>query len=158
MLPVMLGQIVIVGAGQAADQAVHTLRRKGFTGKLAVVGDEPYLPYQRPPLSKKFLAGALDKDRLVLRPQHFYAEHSVETHLGRRVQEISREARRLRLDDETVLPYDALLLATGSRPRPLTVPGADLAGIHQLRTIDDVERIRTDLAAGKRLVIIGGGY
>ena len=102
MLPVMFGQIVIVGAGQAADQAVHTLRRKGFTGKLAVVGDEPWLPYQRPPLSKKFLAGALDRDRLVLRPQHFYTEHSVDTHLGRRVQEISRDARRIRLDDGTV--------------------------------------------------------
>jgi 3-phenylpropionate/trans-cinnamate dioxygenase ferredoxin reductase component len=154
----MYGQIVIVGAGQAADQAVHTLRRKGFTGKLVVVGDEPWLPYQRPPLSKKYLAGALERDRLVLRPQHFYTEHSVETHLGRRVREISREARRVRLDDETVLPYDALLLATGSRPRPLTVPGADLPGVHQLRTIDDVERIRADLATGKRLVIIGGGY
>ena len=154
----MYGQIVIVGAGQAADQAVHTLRRKGFTGKLVVVGDEPWLPYQRPPLSKKYLAGALDRDRLVLRPQQFYTEHSVETHLGRRVQEISRDARRVRLDDGTVVPYDALLLATGSRPRPLTVPGADLAGVHQLRTIDDVERIRADFGSGKRLVIIGGGY
>src|ERR1700761_4547538 len=104
MLPAMFGQIVIVGAGQAADQAVHTLRRKGFTGKMAVVGDEPCLPYQRPPLSKKFLAGAMDKDRLVLRPQHFYTEHSVETYLGRRVQEISRHERRIRLDDGTVMP------------------------------------------------------
>lgn len=158
MLPVMLGQIVIVGAGQAADQAVHTLRRKGFTGKLAVVGDEPCLPYQRPPLSKKFLAGALDKERLILRPQHFYTEHSVDTHLGRRVEEISRDARRIRLDDGKVLPYDALLLATGSRPRALMVPGADLPGVHTLRTIADVERIRADLANGKRMVIIGGGY
>jgi 3-phenylpropionate/trans-cinnamate dioxygenase ferredoxin reductase subunit len=154
----MHGQIVIVGAGQAADQAVHTLRRKGFTGKLVVIGDEPWLPYQRPPLSKKYLAGALERDRLVLRPQQFYTEHSVETHLGRRVQEISREARRLRLDDESELPYDALLLATGSRPRPLSIPGAELAGVHQLRTIDDVERIRADFGSGKRLVIIGGGY
>src|ERR1700753_408947 len=158
MLPLMLGQIVIVGAGQAADQAVHTLRRKGFTGKLAVVGDEPWLPYQRPPLSKKYLAGALDRERLVLRPQHFYTEHTVDTHLGRRVQEISREARRIRLDDGSVLPYDALLLATGSRPRPLTVPGGDLPGVHTLRSINDVERSRGDFAAGRRLVIIGGGY
>jgi 3-phenylpropionate/trans-cinnamate dioxygenase ferredoxin reductase component len=154
----MFGQIVIVGAGQAADQAVHTLRRKGFTGKLVVVGDEPWLPYQRPPLSKKYLAGALERDRLVLRPQHFYTEHSVETHLGHRVQEVSREARRIRLDDGSTLPYDALLLATGSKPRPLTVPGADLAGVHMLRTIADVERIRADLSEGRRLVIIGGGY
>ena len=158
MLQTMFGQILIVGAGQAADQAVHTLRRKGFTGKLAVVGDEPWLPYQRPPLSKKYLAGAVDRDRLVLRPQQFYTEHSVETHLGRRVEEISRDARRVRLDDGSVLPYDALLLATGSRPRPLTVPGGDLAGVHTLRSIADVERIRADLGNGKRLVIIGGGY
>jgi 3-phenylpropionate/trans-cinnamate dioxygenase ferredoxin reductase component len=154
----MFGQIVIVGAGQAADQAVHTLRRKGFTGKLVLVGDEPWLPYQRPPLSKKYLAGALDRDRLVLRPQHFYTEHSVETLLGRRVQEISRDARQVRLDDGSTLSYDALLLATGSKPRPLTVPGAELAGVHTLRTIADVERIRSDLEAGRRLVIIGGGY
>jgi 3-phenylpropionate/trans-cinnamate dioxygenase ferredoxin reductase subunit len=154
----MYGQIVIVGAGQAADQAVHTLRRKGFTGKLVVVGDEPWLPYQRPPLSKKYLAGALARDRLVLRPQQFYTDHTVETRLGRRVQEISRDIRRVRLDDGTVLPYDALLLTTGSRPRPLSVPGADLAAVHQLRTIDDVERIRADFGSGKRLVIIGGGY
>src|ERR1700741_1423573 len=142
MLPMMFGQIVIVGAGQAADQAVHTLRRKGFTGKLAVVGDEPWLPYQRPPLSKKYLAGALDRDRLILRPQQFYTEHSVETHLGRRVKEIARGARRIRLDDGSSLPYDALMLATGSVPRPLSIPGASLSGVHTLRTIADVERIR----------------
>lgn len=158
MLRAMYAQIVIVGAGQAADQAVHTLRRKGFTGKLVVVGDEPWLPYQRPPLSKKYLAGALERDRLGLRPLQFYTEHSVETHLGRRVEEISRGARRIRLDDGSVIPYEALLLATGSRPRALTVPGADLGGVYQLRTIGDVDRIRTDLRAGQRLVIIGGGY
>jgi 3-phenylpropionate/trans-cinnamate dioxygenase ferredoxin reductase component len=158
MLLAMFGQIVIVGAGQAADQAVHTLRRKGFRGKLVVVGDEPWLPYQRPPLSKKFLAGALDRDRLVLRPQQFYTEHSVDTHLGRRVKEISRSARRIRLDDGLSLPYDALLLATGSVPRPLTAPGANLGGVHTLRTIADVDRIRADIGPGKRLVIIGGGY
>jgi 3-phenylpropionate/trans-cinnamate dioxygenase ferredoxin reductase subunit len=158
MLQMMYGQIVIVGAGQAADQAVHTLRRKGFTGKLAVIGDEQWLPYQRPPLSKKYLAGALARERLVLRPQQFYEEHSIETHLGRRVEEISRGTRRVRLDDGTVLPYDALLIATGSRPRALTIPGADLAGVYQLKTIDDVERIRADFTSGKRLVIIGGGY
>jgi 3-phenylpropionate/trans-cinnamate dioxygenase ferredoxin reductase subunit len=154
----MFGQIVIVGAGQAADQAVHTLRRKGFTGKLVVVGDEPWLPYQRPPLSKKYLSGAVDRDRLVLRPQHFYTEHSVEARLGRRVQEISREARRLRLDDGASIPYDALLLTTGSKPRSLSVPGGDLPGVHTLRTIADVERIRADFVNGGRLVIIGGGY
>src|SRR3569833_3296311 len=158
MLTAMLGQIVVVGGGQAEGPAGNTLRRKGFTGKLVLVGDEPWLPYQRPPLSQKFLAGALDKERLVLRPQHFYTEHSVDTHLGRRVQEITREARRVCLDDVTVLPYDALLLATGSRPRALVAPGANLPGVHTLRSIADVERIRTKNTSGKRLVIIGGGY
>jgi 3-phenylpropionate/trans-cinnamate dioxygenase ferredoxin reductase component len=154
----MFEQIAIVGAGQAAVQAVDTLRRKGFTGKLAVVGDEPWLPYQRPPLSKKYLAGALERDRLMIRPEHFYADHAVQTHLGRRVDEIARAGQRLRLDDGSTLAYDALLLATGSRPRKLVAAGADLAGVHFLRTIADVERIRADLGLGKRIVIIGGGY
>jgi len=154
----MFDQIVIVGAGQAAVQAADTLRRKGFTGKLAVVGDEPWLPYQRPPLSKKFLAGALERDRLIIRPAQFYTDHAVQTHLGRRVEEIARSEQRLRLDDGTTLAYDALLLATGSRPRKLVAPGADLGGVHYLRTMTDVERIRADFGPGKRLVIIGGGY
>src|SRR3984957_11694270 len=154
----MFDQIVIIGAGQAAVQAIDTLRRKGFTGKLAVVGDEPWLPYQRPPLSKKYLAGALERDRLMIRPTQFYTEHSVEAHLGRRVEEITRADQRLRLDDGSTLAYDALLLATGSKPRKLTAPGADLGGVHYLRTIADVERIRADFGPGRRLVIIGGGY
>src|SRR5579872_4566522 len=119
MLSRVFGQIVIVGAGQAADQAIHTLRRKGFTGKLTLVGDEPWLPYQRPPLSKKFLAGALERERLMLRPTQFYTDHAVQTHLGRRVEEILRGDQRLRLDDGSIIAYDALLLATGSRPRKL---------------------------------------
>jgi 3-phenylpropionate/trans-cinnamate dioxygenase ferredoxin reductase subunit len=154
----MFDQIIIVGAGQAAVQAVDTLRRKGFTGKLAVVGDEPWLPYQRPPLSKKYLAGALERDRLMIRPTQFYTDHSVQTHLGRRVEEIARSEQRLRLDDGTTLAYDALLLATGSKPRKLVAPGADLGGVHFLRTMTDVERIRADFAPGRRVVIIGGGY
>jgi 3-phenylpropionate/trans-cinnamate dioxygenase ferredoxin reductase component len=154
----MFEQILIVGAGQAAAQAIDTLRRKGFTGKLALVGEEPCLPYQRPPLSKKYLAGALERDRLMLRPAQFYNDHSVQTHLGRRVEEISRADQRLRLDDGSLLAYDALLLATGSRPRKLLAPGAELDGVHFLRTIADVERIRADMTPGKRLVIIGGGY
>src|ERR1700674_1489307 len=103
----MYQQIVIAGGGQAAVQAVDTLRRKGFTGKLAVVGDEPWLPYQRPPLSKKYLAGALERDRLMIRPTQFYTDHSVQTHLGRRVEEIARSEHRLRFDDGTTLAYDA---------------------------------------------------
>ena len=154
----MYEQIVIAGAGQAAVQAVDTLRRKGFTGKLTLIGEEPWLPYQRPPLSKKYLAGALERERLLIRPAHFFAEHGVTTHLGRRVTDIARRERHVRLDDGLVLPYDALLLATGSRPRRLLAPGGELPGVHTLRTIADVDRIRAECAPGARMVIIGGGY
>lgn len=154
----MIENVVIVGAGQAAVQAIDTLRRKGFGGRITLVGDEPRLPYQRPPLSKKYLAGLLEPDRLLLRPQRFYEQHAVETRLGRRAEEIARREQRLRLDDGSTLAYDALLLVTGSRPRSLDVSGADLEGVHTLRTIADVDRIRHVLSPGARLVIVGGGY
>lgn len=154
----MYESIAIVGAGQAAVQAIDTLRRKGFTGKLTVVSDEPWLPYQRPPLSKKYLAGAVERERLFLRPAQFYETHTVEVRLGRRVEEVSRRDQCLRLDGGSTLPYDALLIATGSHPRPLAVPGTDLEGVHFLRSIADVERIRAAMSPGRRLVIVGGGY
>jgi len=122
----MYQQIVIAGGGQAAVQAVDTLRRKGFAGKLTLVGDEPWLPYQRPPLSKKYLAGALERERLMIRPAQFFAEHQVQTQLGRRVSEIAPREQHVRLDDGLVLPYDALVLATGSRPRRLPAPAGCL--------------------------------
>jgi len=153
----MYQQIVIAGGGQAGVQAVDTLRRKGFAGKLTVVGDEPWFPYQRPPLSKKYLAGSLERERLLIRPAQFFAEHGVTAHLGRRVTDIVRRARQVRLDDGVVLPYDALVLATGSRPRRLPVPGSELGGVHCLRTVEDADRIRAECTGG-RLVIIGGGY
>src|ERR1700736_113758 len=154
----MYEQIVIAGGGQAAVQAVDTLRRKGFTGKLTLVGEEPWLPYQRPPLSKKYLAGTLERERLMIRPAQFYADHNVQAHLGRRVTDVARRERHVRLDDGLVLPYDALVLATGSRPRRLLAPGAELPGVHYLRTIADADRIRAECTPGARLLIIGGGY
>ena len=154
----MYQRIVIVGAGQAAMQAVDTLRRRGFTGELTLVGDEPWPPYQRPPLSKKYLAGSVDRERLLIRPAAFFADHAVTTHFGRRVTDIARRERHVRLDDGLVLPYDALLLATGSRPRSVLAPGRELAGVHYLRTLADADRIRGECAAGGRVVIIGGGY
>jgi 3-phenylpropionate/trans-cinnamate dioxygenase ferredoxin reductase component len=154
----MFEQIVIVGGGQAGIQAVDTLRRRGFAGQLTLVGEEPWLPYQRPPLSKKYLAGALERERLSLRPAQFFAEHQVQAHLGRRVTDIAPHRHHVRLDDGLVLPYDALLLATGSRPRRLAVPGADLAGVHYLRTLADADRIRAECSPGRRLLVIGGGY
>jgi len=154
----MYQQIVIVGGGQAAVQALDTLRRRGYRGKLTLVGEEPWLPYQRPPLSKKYLAGGQQRERLLIRPAQFYAEHDVQLHLGRRVTDFARREQHVRLDDGLVLPYDALLLATGSRPRRLPLPGSDLAGVHYLRTIDDADRIRAAGVPGGRLLVIGGGY
>jgi 3-phenylpropionate/trans-cinnamate dioxygenase ferredoxin reductase subunit len=154
----MHSHILIVGAGQAAIQAIDTLRRKGFSGQLTLVGEEPWLPYQRPPLSKKFLAGGMEAEKLLIRPQTFYKDHRVQTHLGRRAVEIDRRAQSVRLDDGTTIGYDALLLATGSGPRHIPVPGAKLGGVHLLRNIADVERIRADLASARKLAIIGAGY
>jgi 3-phenylpropionate/trans-cinnamate dioxygenase ferredoxin reductase subunit len=150
--------ILIIGAGQASIQAIDVLRRKGFSGEITLVGEEPTLPYQRPPLSKKFLSGALDKDRLLIKHAAFYSDHRVTTYLSRRADHLDRHACSVRLDDGTALHYDALLLATGSRPRHITAPGSDLEGVHFLRNIADVEGIHADLARGRKLVIVGAGY
>lgn len=154
----MYDSVVVIGAGQAAVQTVDTLRRKGYKGRLTIVGEESCLPYQRPPLSKQYLAGEMRRDRLLLRPEEFYEARSVDVRLGHRVEEIARSEQRVRLDDGSSLPYDALLIATGSRPRTLSVPGADLEGVFSLRSIADVERIRAQTSRGGHLVIIGGGY
>lgn len=154
----MYERIVIVGAGQAAVQAVDTLRRRGFAGKVTLIGTEPWPPYQRPPLSKKYLAGVLERERLLIRPAGFFADHAVTTHFGRRVTDLAPRAQHVRLDDGVVVPYDALLLATGSHPRRLPVPGADLEGVHYLRTIADADRLRAGFTSGGRLLIVGGGY
>ena len=154
----MSRSIVIIGAGQAAAQAIDTLRRRGHEGPLTLVGDEPVLPYQRPPLSKKYFAGTLERDRLFIRHATFYAEHRVDLRLGRRATAIDRAARRVTLDDGATLAYDALVLATGSRARRVTVPGSELGGIHYLKRLVDADRLRDEARPGRRAVIIGGGY
>ena len=145
----MTQTVVIVGAGHAAVQAVDTLRREGHTGAIVLVGDEPWLPYNRPPLSKKYLAGELERERLLLRSAQYYQQHRVETRLGVRATAIDRASQRLRLGDGSELTYDKLLLCVGSKPRRLEVPGHELAGIHYLRTIADVDAIRADLAGNE---------
>jgi len=150
--------VVIVGASHAAAQAVDSLRREGHTGRMLLVGDEPQLPYQRPPLSKKYLSGELPPERLWIRPAVFYEQQGCELMLGRRVTAIDRRAGTVALEDGTRLDYGRLLLATGSRARTCEVPGADLPGIHSLRTLGDVDAIRAGIASGRRVVIVGAGY
>jgi len=150
--------LVVVGAGQAAAQAIHILRQQSYAGSITLIGEEPYAPYQRPPLSKKYFAGEIPRERLHLRPPSFYVEKGITLELGRRVEELDRSARSLRLDDGRTLRYDRLLLATGSRVRKLAAPGAELAGVHHVRTIADIDSINAGLKPGARVVVIGGGY
>lgn len=150
--------IVIVGGGQAAAQAIITLRQKKFAGRITLVGEEELPPYQRPPLSKKYLAGELARERLFLRPLAFYEKNGVEMRLGVRAEELEPDSRRVRLDDGLSLDYDGLLLATGSRVRCLNIPGSDLPGIHYVRNVADVDRISEAVEPGNRLVVVGAGY
>ncbi len=154
----MIATILIIGAGQAGAQATDTLRRGGFDGRIVLIGDEPRLPYQRPPLSKKYLAGELEEDRLLIRHQSYYDEHRVELRLGLPATRIDPSARRVALGGGEELVYDRLMLCTGAKARQLSCPGADLSGVHYLRGIGDVTAIREGLKPGARVVIIGGGY
>ena len=150
--------ILIVGGGQAAAQAILTLRQKKFDGRITLVGEEDLPPYQRPPLSKKYLAGELARERLFLRPPVFYEKNRVDMRLGVRAEELEPDRRRIRLDDGGTLEYDGLLLATGSRVRRLDIPGSDLPGIHYVRNVADVDRISEAIEPGNRLVVVGAGY
>jgi 3-phenylpropionate/trans-cinnamate dioxygenase ferredoxin reductase subunit len=135
-------RIVIIGAGQAGAQAVASLRADGFTGDLVMVGDEAYAPYQRPPLSKTYLMGTLDRERLFLKPDAFYAEAKCELLLNATASAIDRAKKIVTLSDGITLPYDKLLIATGSRVREIKCPGADLPGVFYLRSIADVDKLR----------------
>ena len=150
--------IVIIGAGHAAGQAIASLRADGFAGAIRLVGEEPYVPYQRPPLSKKFLSGELDLARVLFKPEAFYEQADVDMRLGTRAVAVDRVAHTVTLEGGAVLPYARLILATGSRVRRLSLPGSDLGGIHYLRTIEDVDGIRAELKPGARMVVVGGGY
>ncbi|MEE4361799.1 MAG: FAD-dependent oxidoreductase [Pseudomonadales bacterium] len=149
---------VVVGAGQGAGQLVASLRQEKYEGEILMIGEEPFLPYQRPPLSKTYLSGELPLERVLVRPAKFYADKEIETRLGVRVTAIDRAARTVALSDGSTLAWDDLVLATGSRVRRLKLPGIDLPGVFYLRTIEDVDAIRDSLGAGKRMVVVGGGY
>lgn len=154
----MTEKIVIAGAGHAAGQVIATLRQHKFKGRIVLVGDERYLPYQRPPLSKKFLAGKMAVERLYVKPESFYDDPQIELRLQTAVSAIDRNAKTLQVEDGDDIRYDKLVLALGSRARTLPVEGADLEHVHYLRSITDVEGIRAEFAAGRQMVIIGAGY
>lgn len=154
----MMRKIVVVGAGQAGASCVAKLRTEGFAGQIALIGEEHAPPYQRPPLSKAYLLGDMELERLYLRPASFYAENGIDLHLDRRVDAIDRADQVVVAGGES-FAYDALVLATGSVPRRL--PGAigvETAGVHVVRTLRDVDEMAPEVVAGRKALIVGGGY
>jgi 3-phenylpropionate/trans-cinnamate dioxygenase ferredoxin reductase subunit len=150
--------VVVIGAGQAGAQTCFSLRQWGYEGAITLIGEEPVPPYQRPPLSKAFMKGEFAEERLYFKPSAWYADNNVELILSTQVTAIDRAAQSVTMKHGGALPYDAAVIATGSRPRALPVKGADLSGVYELRSISDVERIRPGMISGQRLVIVGAGY
>ncbi|WP_028009418.1 NAD(P)/FAD-dependent oxidoreductase [Solimonas flava] len=150
--------VVIVGAGQAGSELASSLRQQGFAGSIVLIGDEPYLPYRRPPLSKTFLAGEATLESLFIKTQAVYEKNQIDCRVGIGVEAIDRAAHRVRLFDGSVIEYGKLALATGGRPRRLSLPGAEHDNVHYVRTIADIEALKAQFGAGRRLLIIGGGY
>ena len=151
--------IVIVGGGLAAASAAKELREQGFAGSIRVIAGEAHAPYIRPPLSKGYLHGKEGLDAVYVHPVEWYGEHEIELVTGVRAESVDAEKHTVTLADGTSVPYDKLLLATGSTPRRLGIEGAELAGVHYLRTLDDSQALHELLAAGgKRLVLIGSGW
>jgi 3-phenylpropionate/trans-cinnamate dioxygenase ferredoxin reductase subunit len=152
------GRVVILGAGHAGGSAAAALRHFGHAGPIVLVGEEPLLPYQRPPLSKAWLKGEADEEELQLRPPSFYAENDITVRLGVTATGIDRQAKQATLSDGEVLPYDALIIATGARARRLSLPGEAMVRTLELRSAADAEMLKAAIAPGKRLMIVGGGY
>jgi len=149
---------VVVGASHAGAQLAVSLRQNGWDGRILVIGDEPHLPYNRPPLSKSFLSGEKQLEDLLIRAEAQYEKVDIEFMLGQRVSQVDRQSRSLVLALGETLTYDKLVLATGSRVRKLDIPGSTLSGVFYLRDISDVEQMRPFVMAGRKAVIVGGGY
>ncbi len=149
---------IIIGASHAAAQLSQSLRQQGWQGQVIIIGEESYLPYHRPPLSKAFLLGEKNVDSLLIRSAAFYEKHNIELKLNARVTRIDRADQRVSLDNGESLRYDRLVLCTGSRARKIPLPGSDLSGVHYMRSMADVEGIKKHVSQGKQSVIIGGGY
>ena len=150
--------VAIIGAGQAGFQAAASLRDSGFAGRVILIGDEPVLPYQRPPLSKSYLAGQSGADDLWLRPTEFYAKHQIDLVCGDAVTAIDRGQRRLHLASGIEFSWDHLVIATGAGCRPLAVPGAELDGVLTLRTLADADALRQRLEEAREVVVVGAGF
>ncbi len=150
--------VVIVGAGHAGGRAAEALRAAGHTGRVTLVGTEKHPPYERPPLSKELLAGAIEHAKTYLNPEAFYTEKDIVLRLGTTVGAIDRKGQRIELGDGDTIPYDALLLTTGARARKLPLPGGDGKRVFYLRDIDDSLSLREKLTEGTRLAVIGAGF
>lgn len=150
--------VLIVGGGHAGAQAAIALRQNKFEGSIAIASDEPELPYERPPLSKEYLAGEKTFDRLLIRPETFWAEREVSLLLGRQVTAVDADAHRVTTADGASIGYGKLIWAAGGRPRRLACAGHDLARVHAVRSRADVDRMMDELATTSRVVVIGGGY
>lgn len=150
--------VVILGAGQAAAQAAQSLRQSGYQAPVAVLGDELFAPYQRPPLSKAYLLGEMSAVHLELKPADFWSSLQVRLNLGARAERIDRSARTVTLTDGATVPYETLILALGARARTLPLPGADLQGVVTLRTLADADALQQELKAASKVVVVGGGF
>jgi 3-phenylpropionate/trans-cinnamate dioxygenase ferredoxin reductase subunit len=150
--------VVIVGGGLAGAKTAEALRAQEFDGDVTLLAAEPQLPYERPPLSKGYLIGKASFDEAVVHPEDWYRDHRIDLRRGTRAGAVDAIGHRVGLADGGAISYDKLVLATGARPRRLSLPGADAAGVHYLRTREDSDAIRACLGDGQRLIIIGGGW
>ena len=148
---------IVIGAGQAGLQICDSLRKEGFDGDLLLFGDESLAPYQRPPLSKQYLEGELDRERLPFRPETFFDKNDIQLHLSEPVTSLDLEQKTI-VTESRDYRFDKLAFATGTRVRRLPISGGDLPGVHYLRTVDDADGIQRDLASAKSLIAIGGGF
>jgi len=149
---------VIVGGGLAAAKAAQALRDLGFDGRVVLIGEEAERPYERPPLSKGYLQGKDEREKIFVHPENWYAEHDVELRLGTKAVAFDAAAHQVRLDDGGQLDYAKLLLATGSSPRRLPIPGSDLGGVRYLRRVGDSEQLKADFRPGARILVVGAGW
>jgi 3-phenylpropionate/trans-cinnamate dioxygenase ferredoxin reductase subunit len=150
--------VLIVGGGHSGAQAAIMLRQRQFAGSIALLGDEPHQPYERPPLSKDYLSGEKPFERILIRPESFWGSRNIALLLGRRVIAIDPAAHRVTLTDQSMLGYGTLIWATGGSPRRLSCAGHDLKGVHTVRTRADVDEMRSDLGTTSQVVVVGGGY